>query len=38
MKCGTAGYDSRNIEFIAGLDTLLADGDLIALFPPAAGG
>ncbi|EHQ36322.1 ubiquitin-like small modifier protein 1 [Methanoplanus limicola] len=30
--------NGRNIEFLAGLDTALADGDLIALFPPAAGG
>lgn len=30
--------NGRNIEFMAGLDTALADGDLIALFPPAAGG
>ncbi|MFA5269367.1 MAG: MoaD/ThiS family protein [Methanoregula sp.] len=27
-----------NTHFLAGLDTPLADGDLIALFPPAAGG
>jgi sulfur-carrier protein len=30
--------DGRNIYFLAGLDTLLEDGDIIALFPPAAGG
>lgn len=30
--------NGRNIEFLAGLDTPLADGDLVALFPPAAGG
>ncbi len=30
--------NGRNIHFIAGLDTLLDDGDMIALFPPAAGG
>lgn len=30
--------NGRNIHFLDGLDTLLADGDLIALFPPVAGG
>ena len=30
--------NGRNIHFLAGLDTLLDDGDIIALFPPAAGG
>ena len=30
--------NGRNIHFIAGLDTPLDEGDLIALFPPAAGG
>ena len=30
--------NGRNIHFIAGLDTSLDEGDLIALFPPAAGG
>lgn len=30
--------NGRNIEFLAGLSTPLADGDTIALFPPAAGG
>ena len=30
--------NGRNVHFLAGLDTLLDDGDLIALFPPAAGG
>ena len=30
--------NGRNIEFLAGLDTPLAEGDLVALFPPAAGG
>jgi sulfur-carrier protein len=30
--------NGRNIQFLAGLDTPLADGDLVALFPPAAGG
>jgi len=30
--------NGRNVYFLAGLDTLLDDGDVIALFPPAAGG
>lgn len=30
--------NGRNIHFLAGLDTPLADGDIIALFPPVAGG
>ena len=30
--------NGRNIHFLAGLDTLLEDGDTIALFPPVAGG
>jgi len=30
--------NSRNIQFLAGLDTPLADGDTIAIFPPLAGG
>ncbi|HJJ37542.1 MAG TPA: MoaD/ThiS family protein [Methanocorpusculum sp.] len=30
--------NGRNIHFLAGLDTPLDEGDLIALFPPAAGG
>lgn len=30
--------NGRNIHFIAGLDTPLDEGDMIALFPPAAGG
>jgi molybdopterin synthase sulfur carrier subunit len=30
--------NGRNIHFLQGLTTLLDDGDLIALFPPVAGG
>ncbi|HNX17936.1 MAG TPA: MoaD/ThiS family protein [Methanoregula sp.] len=30
--------NGRNIQYLAGLDTPLDNGDLIALFPPAAGG
>lgn len=30
--------NGRNIHFLAGLDTPLDDGDIIALFPPVAGG
>lgn len=30
--------NGRNIHFSGGLKTPLADGDTVALFPPAAGG
>jgi molybdopterin synthase sulfur carrier subunit len=30
--------NSRNVHFLEGLDTPLDDGDIIALFPPVAGG
>lgn len=30
--------NGRNIKFLNGLETKLADGDVIAIFPPVAGG
>jgi MoaD family protein len=30
--------NGRNVHFLSGLDTPLEDGDIIALFPPIAGG
>jgi molybdopterin synthase sulfur carrier subunit len=30
--------NGRNVEFLGRLDTSLEDGDVIALFPPVAGG
>ena len=30
--------NGRNIEFTGGLDRVLAEGDILALFPPAEGG
>ena len=30
--------NGRNIHFLGGLDTVLENGDVIALFPPLAGG
>jgi molybdopterin converting factor small subunit len=30
--------NGRNIHFLAGLETPLDNGDVIALFPPVAGG
>ena len=30
--------NGRNVHFLSGLDTQLENGDVIALFPPIAGG
>lgn len=30
--------NGRNVHYLAGLDTFLDEGDIIALFPPVAGG
>lgn len=30
--------NGHNIQFLNGLDTVLKDGDVIAVFPPVAGG
>jgi len=30
--------NGRNIHFLEGLDTIIENGDVIALFPPVAGG
>ncbi|MEN6396714.1 MAG: ubiquitin-like small modifier protein 1 [Methanoregula sp.] len=30
--------NGRNIQYLSGLDTPLFDGDIVAVFPPAAGG
>ena len=30
--------NGRNIKALEGVDTLLADGDILAIFPPVAGG
>lgn len=30
--------NGRNIKTLEGIDTTLADGDIIAIFPPVAGG
>ena len=45
QKSGTASspvplilLNGRNIEFLEGLDTPLADGDVVAIFPASEGG
>ena len=30
--------NGRNVEFLRGLETVLSEGDVLALFPPAEGG
>jgi len=30
--------NGRNVKFLSGIDTIITNGDVIALFPPVAGG
>jgi len=36
--CVSILQNGRNIQFVDGLESELADGDVVAIFPPVAGG